>query len=125
MAKLRYNKSKTYLLPLLSELISFDKKYFSFLKNTYCKDDLNMYKNCFYILHDFSFRNPEFTAYEHKLINNAYFVDLIDINNEQVLYVFKFPEEYLTEYDKFMNSKYSQFGLDAKELIIMIFMIII
>jgi hypothetical protein len=117
MSKLRYNKSKTYLLPLLSELLDLDKKFFDNLVNVYIHDDLNKYENCLYILHDFSFRNPEFTSYENRLTNNAYFVDLVDINN-QVLYIFKFPEEYIHEYNKFQDGKYSEFGIDAKELIL-------
>tara|TARA_R110000822_G_scaffold73853_13_gene177631 strand:+ start:4180 stop:4752 length:573 start_codon:yes stop_codon:yes gene_type:complete len=117
MSKLRYNKSKTYLLPLLSELVEFDKKFFDNLVNVYIYDDLGKYQNCLYILHDFSFRNPEFTAYENRITRNEYFVDSIDINN-QVLYIFKFPAEYMHEYNKFIEGKYSQFGVDAKELIL-------
>ena len=118
MGKLKYNKSKTYLLPLLSELIDIDSKFFHCLRNTYIKDDLNMYEDCIYILHDFSFKNPEFTKYENQLVKNQYFVDLIDISNTQVLYIFRFKEEYLHEYNKFQQGKYSEFGLDAKELIL-------
>jgi hypothetical protein len=117
MSRLRYNKSKTYLLPLLSELVEFDRKFFDNLRNVFIADDLDRYKNCIYILHDFSFRNPEFTKYENKLTQSEYFVDLIDID-DQVLYVFKFPEEYMHEYNKFKEGKYSHFGLDAKELIL-------
>lgn len=117
MSKLRYNKSKTYLLPLLSELIGFDKRFFSYLDNTYIYDDLGKYKNCIFILHDFSFKNPEFTNYENEITNNEYFIDLIDIN-DKVLYIFKFPEEYMHEYNNFKVGKYSNFKLDAKELIL-------
>ena len=88
MSKARYNKSKTYLLPLLSEIVNFDKRFFKNLVNTYIYDDLNRYQNCIYVLHDFSFKNPEFTSYEHKLIKNDLFVDLIDID-DKVLYIFK------------------------------------
>jgi hypothetical protein len=117
MSKLRYNKSKTYLLPLLSELVEFDRKFFDNMQNTYIADDLGMYENCLYILHDFSFRNPEFTAYENRLTKTEYFVDLIDID-DKVLYIFKFPEEYMHEFIKFKQGKYSHFGADAKELIL-------
>lgn len=112
-----YNKSKTYLLPLMSELIDLDRKFFKHLVNTYIYDKEGKHKDCLYLLHDFSFRNPEFTAYENKLTKNDYFVDLYDVGN-QVIYVFKFPEEYMHEYRKFEQSKYSEFGTDAKELIL-------
>jgi flavodoxin len=42
---------------------------------------------------------------------------MYDIGN-QVLYIFKFPEEYLHEYNCLKNSKYSEFKDDAKELIL-------
>ncbi len=112
-----YNKSKTYLLPLLSELIPLRIDYMKFLENTYIFDDKGKYEDCIFILHDFSFKNPEFTQYEHSLTSNEFFVDLVDIGN-QVLYIFKFPDVYLTEYHHFINGKYSKFGEDAKELIL-------
>lgn len=117
MSEVRYNKSKTYLLPLLAEVVDMDVKFFNHLVNTYIFDDMDKYPGCFFILHDFSFKNPAFTAYEHKLTDNQYFVDLIDIN-DQVLYIFKFPEEYTEEYLHFVNGKYSKFGEDAKKVIL-------
>jgi len=117
MSSIKYNKSKTYLLPLLSEVIAFEDKFLPYLENTYMFDDKNEYTNCFYILHDFSFKNPEFTKYEYKLTNNPLFVKHIDIGNK-VLYIFNFPTEYLHEYKCLMNSEYSKFGNDAKDLIL-------
>jgi len=85
---------------------------------------LNTYMNvegeeegCFSILHEFSFRDPEFTAYEHKLTDNKLFVKCIDIENK-VLYIFKFPKEYMDEYELFKEGKYSHFGEDTKQLIL-------
>lgn len=109
------NKSKTYLLPLLSEMVDLNEKYFKFIQNTYTI--IEGHENCLAVLHDFSFRNPDFTAYEHKLIKNELFVELIDID-DKVLYIFKFPEVYMHEYNCFKEGKYSQFGTDAKELVL-------
>ena len=120
MSKIRYNKSKTYLLPLLAEVVDIDTRFFNHLIDTYTYDVNGIYKDCLFILHDFSFKNPEFTKYEHKLTDNPYFVDLVDINN-QVLYIFKFPEEFLPEYNNFKKGKYSKFGEDAKKVIINFF----
>ena len=114
------NKSKTYLLPLLSELVDLDKRFYKDLKNTYIFDDKKEYENCIFLLYDFSFKNPEFTAYEHKLINNELYVDLIDVG-DQVLYVFKFPDVYLHEYKMFKAGKYSYYKDDAKKLILRFF----
>jgi len=111
-----YNKSKTYLLPLVSELIHFEKDFIKYIKNTYMyvQNDNTPYL-C--LLHDFSFKNPEFTAYEHRLTSNDLFVKHIDLDN-QVLYVFEFPKDYIQEYYSLLDSKYSEFGSDAKELIL-------
>lgn len=117
MSKPRYNASKTYLLPLISEVIGIEPKFIDYLDNTYMFDEDNEFNECIYIKHEFSFKNPEFTAYEHKLIDNQYFVKLVDIGSD-VIYIFKFPEEYLHEYYCLQQSKYSEFGDDAKKLIL-------
>ena len=117
MSKPKYNKSKSFLLPLIAPLIGIEEKYFNLIENTYLFDLEGKYIDCILIEQNFSFKNPEFTAYEHRLTNNQYFVELHDAGNE-VLYVFKFPEEYLTEYYCLLNSKYSEFGKDAKDQIL-------
>jgi len=117
MSGIKYNKSKTYLLPLMSELLNLEIKFMPHLINTYMHDENHDYQDCLFILHDFNFKNPEFTAYEHKLTNNPLFVKHIDLDNK-VVYIFKFPEEYIKEYNYLFNSQYSKFGEDAKKLIL-------
>jgi hypothetical protein len=117
MSSRKYNASKTYLLPLLSELVDIDSRFINELQNTFMFDEDNEYGECLHILHEFNFRDPDFTSYEHKLLNNELFVRHIDMK-DKVLYTFKFPEEYLNEYYLLQNSKYSEFGKDAKELIL-------
>ncbi len=118
MSKPLYNKSKTYLLPLIAPIIGIEKQFFNNIENTFMFDLYNEYENCFFIIQDFSFKNPEFTAYEHRLTNNYLFKKLIDLDNNKVVYIFNFPEEYLHEYYCLKNSKYSEFGKDAKEQIL-------
>lgn len=115
--RVKYNKSKTYLLPLLSELVTLDKRFIGQLVNTYLFDMKGEYENCIFILHDFNFKDAEFTKYENELVNNELFVDLIDVD-KQVIYIFKFPEIYMKEYKLLVDSKYSQFDNDSKELIL-------
>jgi len=117
MSSVKYNASKTYLLPLISEVVGIEQKYINYLENTYMFDENNEFNECIFIRHEFDFKNPEFTAYEHRLIDNQYFIKHIDIGKE-VIYIFKFPEEYLKEYYLLQNSKYSEFGEDAKKLIL-------
>jgi hypothetical protein len=119
MDKIRYNKSKTYLLPLISEFVNIKKEYFYNLENTYIFDDKRLYNNSIYLLHNFSFKNPKLTSYEHELTDNHLFTDIIDDpSNNKVIYVFKFPEEYMDEYNKYKEGKYSEFNKDAKEIIL-------
>lgn len=115
--KVVYNKSKTYLLPLLSELINFDPKFMGSLENTFMYEDTGKYKDHLMILNDFSFKHPEFSKYEEELTKNELFVDYVDIGNK-VLYIYKFPEEYVHEYKCLEAGRYSAFGADAKELIL-------
>jgi hypothetical protein len=115
---MRYNKSKTYLLPLIAPLIGIEEKFINNLENTFMFDSNSEFNECFYILHEFSFKNPEFTKYEHKMTESYLFKKLIDIDSEKVLYIFNFPEEYLHEYYCLRDSKYSEFGEDAKQQIL-------
>jgi hypothetical protein len=112
---MKMNKSKTYLLPLFSELI--DIKFVDDLENVYIKDDLAEHDKCIYLLYKFNIKDPKFTKYEFELTNNDLFVDLIDIN-DKVLYILKFPNDYIEEYNLYIEGKYSKFGSDAKELIL-------
>lgn len=117
MGKKKVNKSKTYLLPLLSEFINVGGKFINSIDNVYLKDSDDKHARCIYLLYNFNDKDEGFAEYEHDLITNELFVDSYDIGNK-VLYVFKFPEEYINEYEMYMKGKYSKFGRDAKELIL-------
>lgn len=110
------NKSKTYLLPLLSEVVSFNFKFFENLDNVYLSDDLGKYKDCIHLLYDFSSSTEDFTKYEQEIIDSSLFVEMIDVGNK-VLYIFKFPKKYMVEYDLYKAGKYSHFRRNSKELI--------
>lgn len=114
---IKSNKSRTYLLPLIAPLIGIEPNFYSFIENTYIIDSNNEYENCFFIVQNFSFKNPEFTSYEYRMTNNNLFLKNIDIG-DKVIYIYKFPEEYMNEYNQFKDSKYSKFYEDAKKQII-------
>ena len=114
---IKSNKSITYLLPLIAPLIGIEEKFYGLIENTYMFDSEKEYKNCFFIIQDFSFKNPEFTSYEHRMTNNNLFVKCIDYKNK-VIYIYKFPEEYIHEYYEFQESRYSTFLEDAKKQIL-------
>ena len=114
---IKSNKSRTYLLPLIAPLIGIEERFYNLIENTYMFDSNKEFNMCFFIVQDFSFKNPEFTAYEHRMTNNDLFVKNIDVG-EKVIYIYKFPKEYHHEYHEFTNSKYSTFLEDAKKQII-------
>lgn len=118
MKKVEVNRSKTYLLPLICEYVDIKPPYFKYLQNTYLYDSEGKYSNCFFIEHYIDFRSPDLTKYEHDLIDNQLYIKSYDLNKNKTVHVFKFPEEYIKEYNHYEKGEYSQFGVDAKELIL-------
>ena len=114
---MKYNKSRAYLLPLISEFVEIEIVFMSYLKNTYLFGIDNNNNGCIGLLYDFSAKYPKFNTYEHKLIANELYVKSYPVGN-QIMYVFNFPEEYLPEYNSLYQGKYSEFGIDAKEMIL-------
>ena len=117
------NKSRTYLLPLIAPIIGIKTEYYKYINNTFILDSENKYKDCIFIHHEFAFRTPEFIKYEHEIIDNQLFIESIDVNDE-VIYIYKFPKEYIHEYNQYKESKYSTFFEDAKKQIIKFWTII-
>lgn len=110
------NKSKTYLLPLLLKDFKVTPNILNNLINTYLSDSESLHKNCIYLLFKFD-GSLEFTKFEQSIFENKNFVESYDLN-DKVVYVFKYPELYTTEYDNFKKGKYSKFGEDSKIIII-------
>lgn len=113
----KYNKSKTYLLPLLSEKVYLDKRFFKYLRNTYIYDNSSIYNSSIYLLHDYRNLNINIKNYEKNIIQNKYFKDII-INKNEVTYVFDFPNDYIAEYIAFIEGKYSYFSNHSKKIIL-------
>lgn len=116
-SKRKYNKSKTFLLPLISEVVGIEADFVDYLENTYLVDQSGEFENCILVEYEADFKDQDFTSYEYRLSNNQYFVKHIDVGNK-VIYVFRFPDEYLPEYNHFIRGEYSKFGEDAKILIL-------
>lgn len=112
------NRSKRYLLPLLSEFIFMDKIVLDQLINTYVFDSNNEYKNCIFLLFNYDIKNPKFTKFENELSKMKGYIEHYDLKDNMVLYIIKFPKEYMSEYNHYKNGKYSSFDKDAQELIL-------
>lgn len=115
---IKRTKSKTYLLPLIAQVLPLEEKFIPYIVNTFLKkegfDEDGLY---LHIQHRFNFKDPHFTKYERELMNSNLFICSEDVG-EDVIYTFRFPEEYEHEYMSFINGKYSEFKEDAKKIIL-------
>lgn len=111
------NRSKTYLLPLLLDVLSNESSFYNMITNTYIFDESDNYKDCIFVEIDFSFNNPEFIEFEHSLTQSDLYLGKIDITSDRVLFIYKFPEDYMDEYRYFKEGKYSKYSKSAQEVI--------
>jgi hypothetical protein len=115
------NRSITYLFPLINDILNLDSKfYYNYVLNTYIfsDDDKGKY---FYVLLKFNEEDEDFLEKESYLTELDLYVGNIDVDEDTVLFKFKFPKAYHHEYDKFIQGKYSEFKLDAKTIILKFF----
>jgi hypothetical protein len=110
------NKSKVYLLPLIADSIKFNSALHKHVTDTFCNFVEDEYENCIAIEIKYPMDHPEFTKYEKYMMDTDLFVKSFD-KNDKTLYIFKIAEEYLHEYNKFKQSKFSEFKSDAKSRI--------
>ena len=110
-------KSKNYILPLLSEVLPLENRFIKYIENTYLyMEGFDKERMYLHLKHRFSFKIPEFKAYENNLKRSEYFECATD-DGDYVIYTFRIPKEYSAEYNYFIQGKYSEFGDDAKKLI--------
>lgn len=114
--KAKPNKSKTYLLPLLTDVVHIPKNIIDNLENTFISDSTGLNTDCISMLFKYS-KDESFTEWEDELFEHPSFVQSYDLD-DKVLYVLEFPERYIKEYNYFKNGQYSKFGEDTKIMII-------
>ena len=105
------NKSLTYMLPFLDDLLKFKFKHL--LLNSYVSFD--GHDDLFCILYDWK-SDPEFLKYEGDLMDNPLFVSHDDYD-KRVLYKFRLPEKLLIGKNQFLQGKYKDFSATHKESI--------
>lgn len=116
--KLSPNKSKTYLLPLLSDSYYLPESIMKNFINCYIYDEDNLHDNCIYLLFNYDIKNPAFTKFEYELSQTPGFEKHYDLDNNQILFVLRFPREFLAEYYHFINGKYSLYQKEAVDMIV-------
>jgi hypothetical protein len=110
------NKSKTYLLPLISKDVSIEFDYL--LINTYIKFNRNIDIDYpFGLLYEIE-NTDAWNEYNDYLTLNPLYHTSHLAGCDKKLFIFRFPEKYFREYTLFKEGKYSQFDTEAKSLII-------
>lgn len=112
---IKVNKSKSYLLPLLNEYVRIE--YLHLLENTYI--NIAGHIECIAIMYKKSDENG-FEEYCHSMADNSLFQNYIH-TKEYHIFIFEFPNQFITEYKYFKLGRYSKFSQDAKKKIIKFF----
>lgn len=115
------NKSFTYILPMLGKSESEFYDEFRFPKNQFVNvfigDDSNGLSDCILLLYRFSGKK-EYIALEDALRNHPNYVTCYEPDKYHTMYVFSVPAKYMSEYEKFLKSKYSHFSESYKKHIL-------
>lgn len=118
LMKMAPNRSKTYLLPLILEFFNLPDNISHNFLNCYIYDKDNFHQNCIYLLYKYDIKNPSFTYFEYQLSKTHDYITHYDLKNNLILFVLKFPIDYIDEYYYYKNSEYSKYGEDAKKIIL-------
>lgn len=117
--QININRSFIYVYPMVVDIVNYQAN----LMNVYVRD-LNKpeYDNHIFLRYRFngdlknSYLKFEKEIQECKYLETMY--DLPEGKGESVMFVFKVPEEHQSNYDAFMNSKYSQMDSTYKDKVI-------
>lgn len=110
------NKSYSYLIPLLNEYCKIDGDYYVMLENVYTRHqdgdvgDIIILSYC-------NADNDDFKRYIEELKSNVLCQDFIE-TDDVISIVFKFPDEFIDEYEYYKTGKFSQFSQEAKDIVI-------
>lgn len=112
------NRSKTYLLPLISDYIKIENKLINnAIINTYLETDNEEFKECILIHCNYIENNEEYEEFEKSIFESDLFRTHIEQGNN-VIYVVEFPKYFIREYYLYKKGLYSEFGDDCKLKII-------
>jgi hypothetical protein len=108
-------KTCTYILPMLSmELSTFKGQ----VVNAFLGDNEQpQWDNHIFVLFKFSAKAP-FIEYEKTLEGNHLYAGSYDPDDRFVMKVFKVPERFQEDYNKFKDSKFSQISNELKTRIV-------
>ena len=112
MIKKKYNKSVIFLLPMLGININkFDKFYNVYYKSIYNNDEN---KKRIYIVYENKFINNTII---NEISNIPYYLDNYNLDSF-IIFRFKVPELYISDFILFCNGCYSRFSSNYKQLLL-------
>lgn len=110
------NRSKTYLLPLLSDFFSItNKNVNNCIINTYTDviSQRGEYENVLALHCEFMEENADYEDFEKSIVNSELYIKHYEERNN-VIFIIKFPDTYIREYNLYKQGLYSHFGDDCK-----------
>ena len=109
--RMMFNKSYTYILPMLSTKVDIVKAQ---LANAFIgSEEFSGYDNHIFLLYKY-IGNPRFIEYEDYLEHSPLFVAKYDPDKYHVMFIFDVPKDYQDCYDLFKKGKYSKFPQSYK-----------
>ena len=109
-----FNKSSVYCLPMLGR----NKCQFKNVKACFIGDkDFVVYSNHIFVLHR-SFNSPEVLQYESQLEKHPEFVTSYCPDDDSTMFVFNVPNSLQSDYNLFLQSKYSKLSFEYKRHVI-------
>ncbi len=105
------NKSKTYMLPMLDDVVEFD--FYGFILDTYLSFEDG--DEVFCVLYQWD-SNKLFTKYEGRIMSENLFIGHEDYG-DKVLYKFRLSKNMLIERELFIKGDYKNFSKHHKYLI--------
>lgn len=125
-----FTKTATFIFPLLniSKSLFYCKVYNSFNKlilsnrfiNAYLSDnsiEKYNYKEGYIFLHINNYQDKDFQSFYDTLCSFPNYIEDYE-NNNNLIFVFKIPNESFNDYTLLLNGKYSLISVKAKQLII-------
>ncbi len=111
------NKSYIYLFPMIGLANQVKRDYFTNLEGVFLlNEDFNI-KDKIYILFKKDY-TVKFSLFTQEMMNMIYYSFSYEPDSQHVIYVFEIPYEYKREYQKFLDSKYSEFSENYKKSVI-------
>ncbi len=112
------NISTIFLLPAVEIPETVKDKFYEqgFISTYLTCNKLSYPFEVIYILFNPGEFSIDYNYFERMLINNPNYIEVFDLGNNLVLYVYKIPDKFKEDYNLFLQGKYSKFSKEYKKL---------